>query len=462
MGILYRVKPFHNGLTVFLTDGSIPKKAWLELAVESNHAFFLAQMNGSAIGSISLICPFVKAHAADIEILWDESFGFYGDFIKTMMDQCFHQFQEVDWPVIYREIPPVVYNDTSSPDGVKGFEVDLANLLKKHLGIATPLVRDKATLIRLPNEPRIMSILYAMYSYEARLMIGSPPAHQDFNRFGDFSITIYTSTAHYCSRLPQPLPNYQNLIKVFPPNVWLVMLVTNLICSLVMYGMYRFYASHNVLTHLKIGSMKAKLLDFLIRINIGIMEPDAIPWFKTHSAGSLFSGTFYIYATFLGFFYTSMFLAALVSVERETPINNPRDALERGENVYMPNLLTMSNPALPNFKNLPTDVQEVGVMANRRGTVYDFFKAGYPAEGVKDMQENGASFVIGVVKTSSHSIVDNEWEEEYIRSGTDSIALAECFVCPEVRPVGSIHQPIDNAFGGFWSHILEPPKRGCL
>lgn len=162
IGILHRVKPFRNGLTMLLTDGSLPKRAWLQMTLKSNHAFFLAHLNGNESGSISLICPFVEDHATNIEIFWDLSFGFYGDLLKTMTDQCYHQFQGHHWPIIFREVPPVVYNETNSLDGVKGLEVDVVNLLKKHLKITTPLIRDNSTQIQLPNGPKLLSIVYAV------------------------------------------------------------------------------------------------------------------------------------------------------------------------------------------------------------------------------------------------------------------------------------------------------------
>eukprot|EP00094_Tigriopus_californicus_P009075 TCALIF_08748-PA protein Name:"Protein of unknown function" AED:0.19 eAED:0.15 QI:0/0.5/0/0.6/1/1/5/0/330 len=280
-------------------------------------------------------------HATDIEIQWNEQLGFHDDIPQVMIAQCYHKF-DVYWPIVYREVHPMTVIPPDNPEQVTGFESDFVNLIKERLHITTPFIQDNGSLPSMPNGQRIPSIIHSLYSYEARMIFGATPAHINFYTFGDPSVTIYTSTPHYCSRVPQPLPNYQNLLKVFPLNVWLIMLWTNLICSLVMYGIYRFYASHDIMIYATIGSMKARMVDFLVRINIGIMEPDAIPWFKTHSAGSLFSGAFCIYATFLGFFYTSMFLATLVSVEREPPINSASDALARGANVYINKLLSMA------------------------------------------------------------------------------------------------------------------------
>ena len=88
----------------------------------------------------------------------------------------------------------------------------------------------------------------------------------------------------FFARARQPIMNYANIVRPFPPMIWGIVGITFLPMASVLVIFYHVYSKH--LQSSVTLSPCISYFDMYLRIFSTLTEPDPIPWFKGWSAGT--------------------------------------------------------------------------------------------------------------------------------------------------------------------------------
>ncbi|XP_023339551.1 glutamate receptor 1 isoform X2 [Eurytemora carolleeae] len=140
----------------------------------------------------------------------------------------------------------------------------------------------------------------------------------------DYTSPISINRGIILSKKPGPASSIFNVVKVFDPLVW----------SLIIVGLFTSFALLFVFHSVEVEGYQGydenllffNLLGQLVRQPVQMNLPR---WMEVLVV------SFSIFGLFIGFFYESLILSTLVSVPYEKPINSLKDIIERGSRVYI-------------------------------------------------------------------------------------------------------------------------------
>ena len=112
-----------------------------------------------------------------------------------------------------------------------------------------------------------------------------------YSIFG-FTNFFYQLEFTWVSRKPVPLTKIDNVIKVFPANIWLPLILTLSAIAVCFAAFYYAYRSQTF-RHLNLVKPNVQPFDFPLLTFASLMEPDPIPWFPEYSAGKIAMKNFF-------------------------------------------------------------------------------------------------------------------------------------------------------------------------
>ncbi len=149
----------------------------------------------------------------------------------------------------------------------------------------------------------------------------------------DMGTPLRLTSVVYMTRAPQTILKYDKIVRPFPLNVWLMVIICCSLQTTVMYIIYKTHMTEKMKDH-KLVKEEPLLGNILLFCFTKIVEPDALPWFQKWSSGKISYFVWMIYATFIVFFYTSNLRAHLVYIDYEKAPQGLKDIYERGQTVY--------------------------------------------------------------------------------------------------------------------------------
>ncbi|XP_059080083.1 uncharacterized protein LOC131878186 [Tigriopus californicus] len=400
--VLKRVQPFRSSFIILVLPDSQGLSEWYEVANRAHSAFFAMVSDGTeTLVRFFLICPF--GPFADYNrpfVVWRAGYGFTADLIERFKGSC-HGIHST-WAVSYVPFVPTTYQDGVNGTAPYGFEVDVAKIIAQKLGVNFKYEWHGWSFERKLGY-EVTKQLIEISEYKKPFGIGVRLVRNPNEVFADFTGVFYFVETFYASRMPKKLPNYLSAVNVFSTQTWFSAILVNLIFSFALYAIHKCYLSDTLSPHVE--TKPGQLLDFVIRINLGLTEPERFRWFPSLCGASLSSGAFYISTMVLCLSFTSTLLSVLVKVEREHPVDNSRDAWRRGATLYFTSLADYVHPDLPSFKLFPKDLQKASLLAIKTGGVYDLRLVSNIAKYAhKDIAENGAVFGAAGARTSTTRI----------------------------------------------------------
>lgn len=135
------------------------------------------------------------------------------------------------------------------------------------------------------------TILFQVSNSSAEFGVGNQNYFPHKNEVLDYTYPTYFGIDTLATRLPARLPNYGNLVRVLPPEVWVVILALIIVMSLVFMIINKTYAhiDNSILCSKddKLTKTVSSPVDFFIKTFSTITEPELIPWFPRWSTGKM-------------------------------------------------------------------------------------------------------------------------------------------------------------------------------
>ncbi len=152
----------------------------------------------------------------------------------------------------------------------------------------------------------------------------------------DFSVPLKLTYLQYITRPPLPIVKYDKIVRPFPVDVWIMIVLCCLLLTLLMFLIYQVHMMDTIIDNNMVK--KERLIgNLLIFPFMKIIEPDPLPWFEKWSSGKLVYFVWMIFSTFIVLFYTSNLRAHLVYIDYEKAPEDLKDIYERGKTVYVYN-----------------------------------------------------------------------------------------------------------------------------
>ena len=163
---------------------------------------------------------------------------------------------------------------------------------------------------------------------------------------------------------------------------------------------------------------------------------------------------------FLVFFYLSNFRAVLVSVEYEKAIDTPQDIVNRGQPVYLHNVLhDFLTQGAKHLDKQPNPLGESMALAESLGGVFPYRNGWMGDAATRDVARNGASFV-GSYVLVLHYYTTGKVRPEQLVSRLSREALSLAFMVTYVKRGVAWKEDVDIAMmrmseGGIVNHIVR-------
>lgn len=139
--LLNKSKPFRNALIIVDLPNQEDLTVWLEIAQRSKVPFLIAtpSLGGSKIVPFHMICPFQDPPEYSRPIAyWMKHHGFDVNVVGLFETRCNGCYGT--WKVGYIPVPPTVLSGETEEDPPIGFEVDVIELVAKHMGVTLEYV----------------------------------------------------------------------------------------------------------------------------------------------------------------------------------------------------------------------------------------------------------------------------------------------------------------------------------
>ncbi|XP_059079527.1 uncharacterized protein LOC131877764 isoform X2 [Tigriopus californicus] len=355
--ILAYSKPLRKRVIIVELQEQQGLSSWLDIGFRSKVPF-LVTMNlpGSKVVPFYMICPFQDRSTSSRPVVyWIDNHGFNLDLVGVLQNGC--NGCSGHWTVGFTSSPTAVVTEQSKMDSPTGFEVDVVELVAEQLGVTLTYVLDGSEWTLL-NGHILGQRTLDVHTYVYDLSIGNTLTVLPNQEYVDFTDITFFFDILYGSRIPIPIPNYLSIVRVLSLELWIAIITSNILISFSLYALIKIYEGE-VLKINAVTKPRANFKEILVRISIGLTEPEHVRWFPNLCGGSIATGAFYFYSMILCMAYTSTLLSMLIQANKEHPVDNSADAWKRGTTIYTLNYIDFLCTDCPNFQLYPEDLQKV-------------------------------------------------------------------------------------------------------
>ncbi len=155
--------------------------------------------------------------------------------------------------------------------------------------------------------------------------------------FFDLGFSLWHIQEKYITRKPLPLEHISNILKPFSHQVWIVLLMTLTIFSLLFLTIHKMYSASEPFRNLNLARREESTCVFFLYSFTKLTEADVLPWFSTWSAGRLATLLYYIMAWLMIQFYSCNLKTYMATIQYEAPPADRSDLIKQQSTVYIPN-----------------------------------------------------------------------------------------------------------------------------
>ncbi len=155
-----------------------------------------------------------------------------------------------------------------------------------------------------------------------------------FNLF-DLSPPSWHIREKLITRKSKPLPPFINVLRPFSPRIWLIILATLQIISLLLAVINKIYMKP-CFQEAELSRYEPSAYLFFLYPMFKIAEPEPLPWFKKWSAGKVLSTTWIFMSMVTVILYNCNLRSSLITIEYEEPPQTVTDVVLTGQSVYIP------------------------------------------------------------------------------------------------------------------------------